>query len=146
VTILVDTGVLLAAANRRDRLHPTAVDWLDSVADTLAVTVPVIIETAWQIEANVTPAAEIELLTSIERGELDRVDLTDADWTRVRELVAGYDDLTLGTVDASIIAVAERLHVTTIATFNQRDFRVVRPAHVDAFALVPTVGGTGDRP
>lgn len=129
--------MLLAAANRRDRLHPAAVEWLNDVEDTLAVTVPVNVETAWQIEANVNPAAEAELLASVERGELDRIDLTDHDWTRVRELVAGYADLALGTVDASIIAAAERLNITTIATFNTRDFTIVGPAHLEAFTLVP---------
>ena len=44
----------------------------------------------------------------------------------------------LGTVDAAVIAIAERLNVTTLATINPRDFRVVRPAHCDAFELVPT--------
>lgn len=140
--ILVDTGVLLAAGNRRDRLHPSAVEWLHDVTDDLAVTVPVIVETAWQLETNVDPAAEAALLASISRGELHRVDLTDDDWDRVGDLVTGYADLPLGTVDASIVAVAERLSVTTIATFNQRDFRVVRPAHVDAFELVPHTATT----
>jgi len=140
VTILVDTGVLLAAANRRDRLHPAAIEWLNDVEDILAVTVPVIVETAWQIEANVNPAGEAEMLASIERGELDRIDLTDQDWTRVRELVASYADLTLGTVDASIIAVAERLNITT---FNTRDFTVVRPAHLEAFTLLPAATASG---
>lgn len=68
MTILVDTGVLLAAANRRDRLHPAAIEWLNDVEDILAVTVPVIIETAWQIEANFNPAGEAEMLASVERG------------------------------------------------------------------------------
>lgn len=34
-------------------------------------------------------------------------------------------------------SVAERLGVTTVATVDRRDFTVVRPAHVDAFTLVP---------
>lgn len=68
MTILVDTGVLLAAANRRDRLHPAAIEWLNDVEDILAITVPVIVETAWQIEANVNPAGEAEMLASIESG------------------------------------------------------------------------------
>ncbi len=49
-----------------------------------------------------------------------------------------YADLDLGTVDAAVIAIAERLNVTTLATINPRDFRVVRPAHCDTFELVPT--------
>jgi hypothetical protein len=36
-----------------------------------------------------------------------------------------------------MIAIAERLGLTRIATLNHRDFRVVRPSHCDAFELVP---------
>lgn len=53
------------------------------------------------------------------------------------ELVETYADLDLGFVDASVVAVAERLGVDTVATINHRDFRVVRPRHLDAFTLVP---------
>ncbi len=48
-----------------------------------------------------------------------------------------YADMDLGTVDAAVIAIAERLNIVTLATINTRDFRVVRPAHCDAFELVP---------
>ncbi|MCI0635397.1 MAG: PIN domain-containing protein, partial [Actinobacteria bacterium] len=73
---------------------------------------------------------------SIAAGELAVIDLTAEDWTRCAELIATYHDLGLGLVDASVVAVAERLGVTTIATFIVRDFRVVRPAHCDAFELI----------
>ena len=68
---------------------------------------------------------------------MTRVDLTDDDWQRVEDLVVQYSDLQLGTADASIVAAAERLGVEVVATFNDRDFRVVRPRHIDAFTLVP---------
>jgi len=53
------------------------------------------------------------------------------------ELVARYHDLPLGSVDASVVAAAERLGISTIATVDRRHFSVVRPAHVSAFELVP---------
>lgn len=137
MTVLVDTGILLAAANRRARHHAAAVDWLHTVVDAPVVTVPVIIEAAWQLEANVSVAAEAALLTSVRLGELRRVDLTEDDWFRVEQLITAYADLGLGTVDASVVAVAERLDVRTLATLNTRDFSVVRPAHAEAFELVP---------
>ncbi|HEY8200757.1 MAG TPA: PIN domain-containing protein [Actinomycetota bacterium] len=59
------------------------------------------------------------------------------DWLRVAELVSRYRDLPLGTVDASVVAAAERLQATTIATLDRRHFSVVRPAHVSAFELLP---------
>jgi hypothetical protein len=53
------------------------------------------------------------------------------------ELVGQYANLDLGAADASVVALAERLGVTTIATVDRRDFSVVRPKHVAAFELVP---------
>jgi uncharacterized protein len=55
----------------------------------------------------------------------------------VRGLIETYWDLRLGVVDASIVAVAERLRLVSVATMNRRDFAVVRPVHCDAFQLLP---------
>ena len=77
------------------------------------------------------------LLGSVVDGSVLVVDLDWADYTRVRELVAQYADLPLGLVDASIVAIAERLGETTIATLDQRHFSVVKPMHCEAFTLVP---------
>ena len=53
------------------------------------------------------------------------------------ELVEQYQHLPLGTSDASVVAVAERRRVTEVATLDRKDFSVVRPRHVHAFALLP---------
>jgi predicted nucleic acid-binding protein len=45
--------------------------------------------------------------------------------------------MSLGTVDASIIALAERLRERQIATLDHRHFGVVRPWHVQRFELLP---------
>lgn len=92
---------------------------------------------AWLIESRVGPAAEAAFLRAVNLGEIERVDLTDGDWDRVVELLETYGDMSLGTVDASVVAVAERLGVSIIATLHQRDFRVVCPRHVNAFELLP---------
>lgn len=110
---------------------------LEDHAGELASPVPVIVEAAWLIESRVGPAAEARFLRSVGAGEVMRIDLTDADWDRVIELIERYADMSLGTVDASIIAIAERFGITAIATLNERDFRVVRPRHADGFELHP---------
>ena len=53
------------------------------------------------------------------------------------ELVETYADLPLGTVDASIVATAERLGEASVATLDRRRFTIVRPAHVEALTLLP---------
>ncbi len=60
-----------------------------------------------------------------------------ADWLRIAELVATYRDLRLGTVDASVVAAAERLGITELATLDRRHFRAVRPRHLEALTLLP---------
>ena len=89
------------------------------------------------IAAVLGPATEAAFIASVAADDFTVTDLTRQDWQRVAELVESYADLDLGTVDAAVIAVAERLNVTTLATINPRDFRVVRPAHCEAFELVP---------
>ncbi len=76
-------------------------------------------------------ASFLRLVTS------DRFDIVPHDYERCLELIEAYDDLDLGFVDASIIAVAERLGQSRLATLNDRDFAVVRPAHQDAFEVDP---------
>ena len=90
------------------------------------------------IAAVLGPATEAAFIASVAAGDFTVTDLTANDWRRVAELVEQYGDMDLGTVNDAVIAVAERLNVTTLATINPRDFRVVRPAHCDAFELVPT--------
>lgn len=59
------------------------------------------------------------------------------DGSRMAELVNQYDDLPLGTTDASVIALAERLGIREVATLDRRHFTVVRPRHVEALSLLP---------
>jgi hypothetical protein len=40
-------------------------------------------------------------------------------------------------VNAAVIAIAERLEISRIATVDRRHFAVVRPRHVEAFTLLP---------
>ncbi len=136
--IVVDTGVILAVADAGDA-HHDACDELLAARPGAELIVPttVIVETSWLIEDRLGPEAEAAFLRSVNAGELTRIDLDERDWQRAVELVETYADLGLGLVDASVVAVAERLGVSRLATLNHRDFRVVRPAHVEAFELVP---------
>jgi hypothetical protein len=40
-------------------------------------------------------------------------------------------------VDAAVIAIAERLNLTEVATVDRKHFSIVRPRHVSAFRLLP---------
>jgi predicted nucleic acid-binding protein len=135
--IVVDTGVLLAAVSSRDRHHRESVEVLAAHAGELVTPALVIAETSWMIESVMGPEAESVFVTSVANGELGVEDLGTDDYRRCAELIAQYADLGLGLVDASVVAVAERLGLTTVATLNRRDFLVVRPNHCEALELLP---------
>jgi len=80
--------------------------------------------------------AEVRFIADLAAGNLIPEPVAASDWLRIAELVAAYRDLPLGAVDASVIAMAERLAVREIATLDRRHFTVVQPA-TGAFNLLP---------
>ncbi len=86
-----------------------------------------------------TGGAKIEagFLRSIVQETFTIVDLELGDYDRMAELVEAYADFPLGTTDAAVVAVAERLGITEVATLDRRHFLVVRPRHTGSFELLP---------
>ena len=97
----------------------------------------VITEVVYLIGTRLGSDAEVRFLGDLASGDLGVEPVAAADWLRIAELVHHYRDLPLGAVDASVIAAAERLNESTIATLDRRHFSAVRPNHVDAFTLLP---------
>ena len=137
MAVVVDTGVLVSAADCDEPRHKSCAELLRSLAGDLFVPGPVVSESAWLIKARLGPPAEIAFLALFTSCELQVVDLTLADYQRCVELIGTYADLGLGLVNASVVTVAENLRALTIATLNHRDFTVVRPAHTEASEVVP---------
>ena len=135
--LLVDTGPLLAAADRDDPDHLACRGLLEDDPGPLVTSTLVIAEAAYLIDRQLGPAAEAALFSSLASGDLSVEDLGRPDWGRVAELVRTYADIRLGGADASLVALAERLGATRVATLDHRHFRVVRPRHVEAFELLP---------
>ena len=135
--LLVDTNVWLSAADVRSERHDDSVALLSEHRGELATTVPVIPESSWLILDRLGPEAQARFLDLVISRTLDLVDLTHQDWERVAALCRQYADLRLDATDASLIAVAERMRLGSIATYNHRDFLVVRPEHVATFELLP---------
>jgi predicted nucleic acid-binding protein len=65
------------------------------------------------------------------------VDLVDPDFERALAILDKYADSRIDFVDACIMALAERLNVTRVLTFDRRDFGLYRPTHCDHFELLP---------
>jgi hypothetical protein len=135
--ILVDTGPLVAAANRTDTHHNASVAVLATAKPPRLVPGLVIAEVSYLLARDAGAIVEAEFLRSFSTGFLTVVDITATDLIRCAYLVEQYSDLPLGATDASLVALAERLDIAELATLDRRHFSVVRPSHVDSLTLVP---------
>lgn len=135
-----DTGPLVAAALSNDSDHAACVALFTSLhkaGQDLVIPAPVVAEVGYLLAHEAGPRVESLFLRSLADGDFVAVDLTTADFARKADLVITYGDLPLGTTDASVVAVAERLKATDAATLDRRHFTVVRPNHSDALTLLP---------
>jgi len=103
----------------------------------LLIPATVIAEVGYLLNREAGPRVESLFLRSIADGDFTAVDLSTADYARTADLVVKYGSLPLGTTDASVVAVAERMKLTEVATLDRRHFSVVRPNHVNALTLLP---------
>ena len=62
---------------------------------------------------------------------------TRQDWIRIADLVHRYGDLPLGSTDASVIALAERLGTDLLVTLDRRHFGAIPSASGGPFHLLP---------
>lgn len=135
-TLVTDTGVVYAALVRSDRHHGACAGLLGSG---LPVVIPnaVLVETGLLGLRRGQPRVADQLLASVLDRSVEVYDTDHEDHERIRELMREYADLPLDVVDATVVAVAERLEEDTIATLDRRHFSAVRPRHTAAFTLVP---------
>lgn len=121
--ITLDTSALYALLNRRDRAHAAAVAALESDPGPYLVPAATLGEVAYLVEERLGIKVLDLVLADLESGAYT-LDCGEADLGRARQLVQRYEDLSLGYVDAAVIACAER-NGGRILTFDLRDFGLV---------------------
>ena len=133
--LLLDTGILYALADRKDAWHRRSRDLIEAARETLIVPVTVVPEACYLIRERLGAPAEQRFVESLAAEELAIEDIGPVDVRRCAALLQRYPQI--GFVDASVVAVAERLGLRIIATTDRRHFGSIRPKHVRAFELVP---------
>jgi predicted nucleic acid-binding protein len=120
-----------------DADHAASVELFAASSGPWLTTQTVVAETAYFVGTRLGAEVEARWLADLAAGVILPVAIEPGDWLRIAELAWQYRDLPLGTVDASLVAIAERLNISKIATLDRRDFSAVRPVHVEAFELLP---------
>lgn len=137
MALILDTGPLYASLDRSDDDHLASRRLIESADEPLVIPAPVLVEVDYWIHARLHPGVLVALLDDIDAGAYRIEDLEATDYRRVRALCDRYADADIGFVDASVIAIAERLNEPKVATLDRRHFGLIRPLHVEALRLLP---------
>ncbi|HXD55773.1 MAG TPA: PIN domain-containing protein [Solirubrobacteraceae bacterium] len=136
MTLILDTGPIVAALNAGDRDHERCARLIESVDD-LLIPSPVLVEVDYWLIKLAGPSAWSDFVADIRRGAYRIEHPTEADLERAADLETTYNDLDLGFVDAVLVALCERRGQTRLATLDRRHFSVVRPSHCEHLTLLP---------
>lgn len=134
MSLVLDTGVVVAATDADDPDHQACARLLSTTTERRIVPAPVLVEIDHLLRDD---RAMPLILRDITRGGLTVEDLILQDYTRVADLQERYADLRVGFVDCAVLAIVERLGETKLATLDHRHFSVLRPQHLNALTLLP---------
>lgn len=137
MALVLDTGPVLALLDADDPDHARCTELIESIREPLVIVAPTLVEIDYWIRKRLHPNVWVTFVEDIAAGayRLEHVDCDDL--LRVSELEARYAQLKLGMVDASVIAVCERLGEEKVGTLDHRHFGTVKPRHCKRLRILP---------
>ena len=137
MTLIVDAAPLVALGDSRDRLHHAIGDVLRAESGDLVVPAPVSAEVDYLIRRRGSAAAARAFLRDVAAGRFRVEGLTADEHGSAARLDEQYADLDLGLADLSVVVLAHRFRTRRLLTFDERDFRAVKPLAGGSFTLLP---------
>jgi predicted nucleic acid-binding protein len=137
VPVIVDTSALVALVRTSESYHAAVVAAIALEEGSIVIPLTVVVEASQMISSRLGPAAESAWVRGLASGPWAIEPSGAPDLERAAALIDRYRDVDIGFVDATIVAMAERLGAIRIYTLDRRDFGIIRPRHVAAFDLLP---------
>lgn len=122
--VIADTGFLYALFDRDDQHHDLAVSIARGGQDVFLTSLAVVGETVHLLK-RCRLETRIDFLRWVQLGGASVVDLVADDFDPVITTMLKYGDLPADFADATLVAIADRLGINRVATFD-RDFEVYR--------------------
>lgn len=124
--IVADTGAVLALIDADDQHHDALVALYEEDPGAWVLPWAVLPEVDYLLLTHVGADAERAFVRDLATGSYAVEWGEEADLARANELSNRYRGLKLGLVDATVVAVAERLRAGAIATLDLRHFGAVK--------------------
>lgn len=133
--ILLDSSYLIALVNRKDDHHLEAREFAQADRSRYVIADVALTEVTYAVRKVLGKPAEIAFIHRYAQATYDLEPVTKHDLARVYAIMAQYTQFDF--VDCCILALAERLAITRIGTFDRRDFGTFQPSHCPYLELLP---------
>ena len=137
MTLITDSSFLVALYDGGEAHHPKAHDFAANRTETILVPDLVLPEVSYLLRRNLGYTNSLNFIDFFESSNVRLVPVQKEDLARVYDIGQNYASARFDLVDCCIMAIAERLNITRIATFDRRDFSIFRPRHCDFLQLLP---------
>ncbi|MBL8147310.1 MAG: PIN domain-containing protein [Anaerolineae bacterium] len=137
MTILLDSSVLIAYLNRRDRYHAEASRLLPGLLDEkVLLAEPVLQELFYVLGSRVGYSQAVDAVATItDLFQIQSLELED--FHKMIGIMRKYADASFDYADVALMALADRFFSAHIATFDRRDFQIFRNRWGDPIPLLP---------
>ncbi|WP_420637934.1 PIN domain-containing protein [Candidatus Poriferisocius sp.] len=135
--MILDTSFLLSAFVP-DQTHHHACARILASRRPLVVSPFVLAELDYLTAKLAGSDAQSRLLRELSSGAYEIAVFDQSDLLQSSRIVERYQDQQIGLADASLILLADRYGTDTIATLDQRHFRVVRSLDGRPFTILPS--------
>ncbi|NOX61909.1 MAG: PIN domain-containing protein [Chloroflexi bacterium] len=137
MTVIVDTSFIVSLINPAEAAHDACIEVALRFRDAFIVPLTILPEVAYLVESRLGHALMRQTIQELLRPSWIIATPVRADLVRAIALLEQYADAHLDFVDATVIAMAERLRVRQVLTLDRRHFHMVRPLHCDGFEVLP---------
>ncbi len=131
--LLVDTGPLVALADRRDGFHDACTRWVKPFNGQLLTTWAVLTEVSHLVPS---VAASVSIFRWMEQGGLIILPMGNEELSIATDWMERYADRPMDLADASLVVAALNTGVTTVWTLDRNDFETYRLPNRKRFRLV----------
>jgi uncharacterized protein len=135
--VLIDSSFLYELNNPRTSRRTEVAEFARAEKRVRLVPEVVLTETTYLIRQRIGQHQLIRFLLNINAFGFQFEPIMVEDFKRAGEIMAQYHETDFDFVDCCLMALSERLQITTIYTLDRRNFTIFRPRHCDYLELLP---------
>jgi predicted nucleic acid-binding protein len=131
--VIADTGAIYALMDEDDRWHREARRVLEEKKLEVILPSTTLPEICYLANKYLGVEAELRFLKSIVEGEIKVEEVSIKDYRSALKYMEKYRDINIGFVDATVIAVAERLSIYVLFSIDKRHFSRIKTKRGNLF-------------